>query len=159
MKVVIVQKEHKMKTFLIIKKLRRIRILSNMKKKNFNQIKLEYNEGITLIALIVSIIIIIILAVVSISAISSQDGIINKAQNATNDYYEEGIKEQIKLQLTKEQLIKSANQERILWQSPFHYQLLTSIYQNEIEQKLGRKYETTDFFYEVNSELLDDIDK
>ena len=42
-------------------------------------------KGITLVALIITIIVLLILAVVAIGAVSNT-GIINHAQNATNDY-------------------------------------------------------------------------
>lgn len=42
-------------------------------------------KGITLVALIITIIVLLILAVVAIAAVSN-DGIINHAKNATNDY-------------------------------------------------------------------------
>lgn len=50
-------------------------------------------KGITLVALIITIIVLLILAVVAIAAVSN-DGIINHAKNAKNEYQNAQINEQ-----------------------------------------------------------------
>lgn len=50
-------------------------------------------KGITLVALIITIIVLLILAVVAIAAVSN-DGIINHAKNARNEYQNAQVNEQ-----------------------------------------------------------------
>ena len=54
--------------------------------------RLKEQKGITLIALIITIIVLLILAVVAISAVKD-DGIINYAQNAKQQYGEAQVNE------------------------------------------------------------------
>ena len=50
-------------------------------------------KGITLVALIITIVVLLILAVVAIASITN-DGILNYAANATNDYNQSVLNEQ-----------------------------------------------------------------
>ena len=68
--------------------------------------KLKQTKGITLIALIITIIILLILAMVSIRLIMN-NGIIAKAEKATNDYSVSEEKEQIQLGYTDYQMAQT----------------------------------------------------
>ena len=68
--------------------------------------KLEQTKGITLIALIITIIVLLILAMVSIRLIMN-NGIITKAEKATNDYNVSEQKEQIQLGYSDYQMAKA----------------------------------------------------
>ncbi len=67
---------------------------------------MKEKKGITLIALVITIIVLLILAGVSISAIQGEDGIISSAQESVDKNKNEGIKEQIKLELNDKKIEK-----------------------------------------------------
>ena len=62
---------------------------------------LKKNKGITLIALVITVIILLILAGVAINLIMGQDGLLNKAKQATGKYQIESIKEKIELAISE----------------------------------------------------------
>lgn len=105
-----------------------------------------FNKGITLIALVITIIVLLILAGVSISILVGENGILNQATKAKESLKEATIIEQIEL----EEMNTLSNSNKILWASPFNYQLIGSVEQEKIEKKLGRKLEASDLFYEVD---------
>lgn len=131
---------------------------------NLNFLSKSSNKGITLIALVVTIIILLILASVTLSSLIGDNGIITMANKAKKRTEEANQKEQEALASLLNLLNSNGNTDNptdkvdipdeFLWSSPFHYQLLGSVEQPNIERKLGRKLEATDHFYEVNMEKL-----
>ena len=101
------------------------------------------NYGITLISLVITIVVILTLAGITITALIGENGIITMAIKAKEKTKEANIAEQIKLEAMWDE-------SEILWDSPFNYQLIGSVEQENIEKKLGRKLEATDLFYEVD---------
>lgn len=97
-----------------------------------------------MVALVVTIIVLLILAGVSI--LVGENGILNQATKAKESLKEATIIEQIEL----EEMNTLSNSNKILWASPFNYQLIKSVEQEKIEKKLGRKLEASDLFYEVD---------
>ena len=71
--------------------------------------KIKQDKGITLIALIITIIVLLILAVVTIGAITNQ-GIINYATNAKDDYNREAQNEAMILNGLENYIINEATQ-------------------------------------------------
>lgn len=61
---------------------------------------MKKDKGITLIALIITIIVLLILAGITISLVIGDNGILNKAQNAGEEYIKASIKEEIELGIT-----------------------------------------------------------
>lgn len=110
------------------------------------------NNGITLIALVITIIVLLILAGVSIAMLTGDNSIIAMANKSKEETKIKEILEQIKLEEIKntDNAKTTKSDEKILWDSPFNYQLIGSTEQEKIEIALGRKLEATDFFYEVN---------
>ena len=72
-----------------------------MRKKEQNTKKKTQNRGITLIALVITIIVLLILAGVSIATLTGQNGILTRANDATEKTVEETLKEEVKLKLTE----------------------------------------------------------
>lgn len=105
---------------------------------------MERNKGITLISLVVTIIILIILAGISINMILGENGILTMAKKAKENMELAMAEEQEKLEELEKQM-----SDKTMWNSPFQYQLIGSTEQEKIEQKLGRKLEATDLFYEI----------
>ena len=66
-------------------------------KKTINLQKFNEKRGITLIALVVTIIVLLILAGISISMLAGQNGILNRASEANEEYSNSTEKEQIQL--------------------------------------------------------------
>lgn len=122
---------------------------------------------ITLIALIITIIVMLILVVTTVKTVvdtglfkyakMAAEGWSTAQENESNIGFsnEDAIKIVIKNHLREEE--QNPNLEKILWQSPFQYQLIGSKEQGKIEEKLGRKLEATDYFYEVNQKVLGEI--
>lgn len=112
---------------------------------------LKKSKGITLIALVITIIVLIILAGVVLLALSGDNGIIKRASDSIEETKEANIIEQIRLEQFEGVMENDGdNESKILWDSPFNYQLIGSIEQEKIEKKIGRKLEATDLFYEVD---------
>lgn len=57
------------------------------------------NKGITLVALVITIIILLILAGVSITSLTTENGILGKAKNASNDTNKANAKEKVQMLL------------------------------------------------------------
>ena len=73
--------------------------------KNYKE-KLKKNNGITLIALVITIIVLLILAGVSLSMVFNQDGIFNRAEQATDKYGQAKARETLELLLGEAQMRK-----------------------------------------------------
>ncbi len=73
--------------------------------KNYKE-KLKKNNGITLIALVITIIVLLILAGVSLSMVFNQDGIFNRAEQATDKYGQAKARETLELCLSEAQMRK-----------------------------------------------------
>jgi len=74
-------------------------------KKNWKK-KLKNANGITLIALVITIIVLLILAGVSLSMVFSQDGIFNRAEQATDKYGQAKARETLEMLLGEAQMQK-----------------------------------------------------
>ena len=74
-------------------------------KKNLKK-KFENTNGITLIALVITIIVLLILAGVSLSMVFSQDGIFNRAEQATDKYGQAKARETLEMLLGEAQMQK-----------------------------------------------------
>lgn len=63
--------------------------------------KINKEKGITLIALVITIIVLLILATVSIAMLTGKNGILGKAEKATEEHTEKSALEKLKLKLTE----------------------------------------------------------
>ena len=71
------------------------------------------NKGITLIALVITIIILLILAGVTIASLSSENGILGKAEGATEENRKQTATEIINLKITNTQLQSYKEEEKM----------------------------------------------
>lgn len=74
---------------------------------------LKYREGITLISLVVTIIILIILASISISMILGKNGLLNKAQTASDETKKSQATETMNLKITNIQISSYAETQQL----------------------------------------------
>ena len=90
----------------------------NALKKNINkEVKIQEQNGITLIALVITIIVLLILAAVSIAMLTGENGILNKASTASEKNKEEEAKEKVGLILQEyaiQKYTENANFEKFL---------------------------------------------
>ncbi|MCI8760377.1 MAG: hypothetical protein HFJ34_04580 [Clostridia bacterium] len=80
--------------------------MEKLSQKNF------CNQGITLIALIITIIVLLILAGIAIATLTGENGILNKANQASEETLKAQIKEEIELaiiEIQTEELPKGKN--------------------------------------------------
>ncbi len=68
-----------------------------MKKRTKENSKKFFNKGITLIALVITIIVLLILAGIAIATLTGENGILNKANQASEETLKAQIKEEIEL--------------------------------------------------------------
>ena len=78
-----------------------------------NKLNIKNNNGITLIALVVTIIVLIILAGVSINLVFGQQGLITRANDASQMQEIASIKEQAQLEILSKQAEKLEKGEQI----------------------------------------------
>ena len=74
-------------------------------KKNWKK-KIKNANGITLIALVITIIVLLILAGVSLSMVFNQDGLFNRAEQATDKYGQAKARETLELLLGEAEMRK-----------------------------------------------------
>ena len=111
-------------------------------------------KGISLIVLVITILVMIILSGVVIVSLQKNNPI-EKAKEAAYKTKIATIIEQIELEKINDFAGTNNSEKRILWDSPFNYQLIGSVEQGKIEKELGRKLEATDLFYEVNMAITE----
>lgn len=114
---------------------------------------MKRNKGITLIALVITIIVLLILAGVTIATLTGENGILTQATNAKTKHNEAHLKEALQLKLIEQEELQDTVPS-VIWNSPYHYQLIGSPEQEKIEKVLERKLEATDLFYEINLDEL-----
>lgn len=114
---------------------------------------MKRNKGITLIALVITIIVLLILAGVTIATLTGENGILTQATNAKTKHNEAQLKEALQLKLIEQEELQDTVPS-VIWNSPYHYQLIGSPEQEKIEKVLERKLEATDLFYEINLDEL-----
>ena len=102
----------------------RSRLLDNLQK--FNE-----KRGITLIALVVTIIVLLILAGVSISMLTGQNGVLNRAREAKEEYSNSSEKEKIQLSYASAITKKLGNS------------ITAEELQNELDEMLGKNQDGT----------------
>ena len=95
-------------------------------------------KGISLIVLVITILVMIILSGVVIVSLQKNNPI-EKAKEAAYKTKIATIIEQIELEKINDFAGTNNSEKRILWDSPFNYQLIGSVEQGKIEKELGRK--------------------
>lgn len=92
--------------------------------------RLRKNKGITLIALVITIIILLILAGITISMLFGENGLLNRATDATEEYSKSEVREKVEL-LLSEYVIDKATGENEDFANFLRKNLQVGVAQNE----------------------------
>ena len=109
--------------------------------------KIKSTKGITLIALVITIIILLILAGITLNNLLNQDGIINKANYASEEAEKESLKEEIYFAISSSKIGEELKENTTLKEE---LEKIPNATVTNLELKEGEEYQTEAYYVERN---------